>query len=78
MPASDICAENSPYDNDTVTRGDSGGPLLVKSAAGTWRIAGINDLIVIPNNVYSGGIPQAFGRVSTLRPWIEGEIAQFG
>jgi secreted trypsin-like serine protease len=78
VPSSDICAENSADDHATLTRGDSGGPLLVKSAAGTWRIAGINDLVVIPNHVYDGAIPQAFGRVNAIRPWIEGKIAQFG
>jgi len=77
VPSSDICAQ-SPNDNDTVTRGDSGGPLLVKSRTGSWSIAGINDLVVIPNDVYDGAIPQAFGRVDTLRPWIEGEIARLG
>jgi hypothetical protein len=45
---------------------------------GDWRIAGINDLVVIPNDVYNGAIPQAFGRVDTIRPWLEGKIAQFG
>jgi secreted trypsin-like serine protease len=78
VPTSDICAENAPYNNATLTRGDSGGPLLVRSPAGTWRIAGINDLVVIPNDVYNGAIPQAFGRVNMIRPWIEGKIAQFG
>jgi secreted trypsin-like serine protease len=77
VPSSDICAENAAYDA-TLTRGDSGGPLLVKSQAGHWTIAGINDLVVIPNDVYNGAIPQAFGRVDSIRPWIEGEIAQFG
>jgi secreted trypsin-like serine protease len=77
VPSSDICAQNSPYNNDTVTRGDSGGPLLMLSPAGSWVIAGINDLVVIPNNVYSGAIPQAFGQVATLRPWIERKIAQY-
>jgi secreted trypsin-like serine protease len=77
VPSSDICAGNGAY-KATLTRGDSGGPLLVKSSAGQWRIAGINDLVVIPNNVYNGAIPQAFGRVDTLRPWIEGKIAQLG
>jgi secreted trypsin-like serine protease len=77
VPSSDICAQ-SPENNDTVTRGDSGGPLLVKSQAGNWRIAGINDLIVIPNDVYDDAIPQAFGRVDTLRPWLQGEVARFG
>jgi secreted trypsin-like serine protease len=76
VPSSDFCAQNSPYDNDTVTRGDSGGPLLMKSPTGSWVIAGINDLVVIPNDVYSGAIPQAFGRVDTIRPWIESKIAQ--
>jgi secreted trypsin-like serine protease len=76
VPASDICAQDSPYNNDTVTRGDSGGPLLMKSPTGSWVIAGINDLVVIPNDVYSGAIPQAFGRVATIRPWIESKIAQ--
>ena len=60
------------------TRGDSGGPLLVKTGSGKWSIAGINDLVVIPNDVYNGAIPQAFGRVDSIRPWIEGKIAQFG
>ena len=78
VPSSDICAQNSPYNNDTVTRGDSGGPLLVKSPAGHWRVAGINDLVVTPNGAYNDGIPQAFGRVDTIRPWIESEIARFG
>ena len=78
VPRSDICAENAPYYNDTVTRGDSGGPLLIKSRIGHWRIAGINDLVVIPNDVYNGAIPQAFGRVSMIRPWLESEIAHFG
>jgi secreted trypsin-like serine protease len=78
VPSSDICAANAPYNNATLTRGDSGGPLLVKSQAGDWRIAGINDLVVIPNDVYDGAIPQAFGRVDTIRPWIEDKIAQFG
>jgi len=77
VPSSDICAQ-SPSNNDTVTRGDSGGPLLVKSSAGSWTIAGINDLVVIPNDVYDGAIPQAFGRVDTIHPWIESEIARFG
>jgi secreted trypsin-like serine protease len=76
MPSSDICAANALNNNATLTRGDSGGPLLVKSAAGEWSIAGINDLVVIPNGVYDGAIPQAFGRVDTLRPWIESKIAQ--
>ncbi len=78
VPSSDLCAQNAPYDNDTVTRGDSGGPLLVKSQTGQWRVAGINDLVVIPNDVYDTAIPQAFGRVDTIRPWIESEIARFG
>lgn len=78
VPSSDICAENAPYNNDTVTRGDSGGPLLVKSQAGNWRVAGINDLVIIPNDVYDGAIPQAFGRVDAIRPWIESKIARFG
>ena len=78
LPTSDICAENAPYYNDTVTKGDSGGPLLVKSPAGSWRVAGINDLIVTPNDAYNDGIPQAFGRVNTIRPWIQHEIARFG
>jgi secreted trypsin-like serine protease len=77
VPSSDICAENAPQ-NATLTRGDSGGPLLVKSQAGHWSIAGINDLVVIPNDVYNGAIPQAFGRVDSIRPWIEGKISQFG
>ena len=48
----------------------------MKSSAGRWSIAeGINDLVVIPNDVYNGTIPQAFGRVDTLRPWIESQIA---
>jgi trypsin len=76
VPNSDICAKNS-SDNATLTRGDSGGPLLVKSK-GHWSIAGINDLVVIPNNVYDGAIPQAFGRVDTIRPWIQSEITRFG
>jgi secreted trypsin-like serine protease len=76
VPSSDICAGNAPYNNATLTRGDSGGPLLVKSPAGDWRIAGINDLIVIPNHVYNAAIPQAFERVDTIRPWIEGKSAQ--
>jgi len=50
----------------------------VKSPAGHWRVAGINDLVVIPNGAYNDGIPQAFGRVDTIRPWIESEIARFG
>jgi secreted trypsin-like serine protease len=78
VPSSDICAQNSPYNNDSVTRGDSGGPLLMKSQAGSWVIAGISDLVVIPNDVYDDAIPQAFGRVSPIRPWIEGMIARFG
>jgi secreted trypsin-like serine protease len=78
VPGSDFCAENSPYNNDTVTRGDSGGPLLVRSPTGGWVIAGINELVVIPNDVYSGAIPQAFSRVDMIRPWIESKIAQFG
>jgi secreted trypsin-like serine protease len=78
LPSSDICAESSPDSDATLTRGDSGGPLLVKSPAGNWRIAGINDLVVIPNDVYNGAIPQALGRVDTIRPWIETKIAQFG
>jgi secreted trypsin-like serine protease len=77
VPSSDICGQNSPYDNDTVTRGDSGGPLLMLSPAGSWVIAGISDLVVIPNDVYNDAIPQAFGQVATLRPWIESKIAQF-
>jgi secreted trypsin-like serine protease len=77
VPSSDFCGENSPYDNDTVTRGDSGGPLLTLSSTGSWVIAGINDLVVIPNDVYNDAIPQAFCQVATLRPWIEGKIAQF-
>ena len=77
VPSSDICAENS-TDDATLTRGDSGGPLLVKSGDGSWGIAGINDLVVIPNDTYDGAIPQAFGRVDTIRPWIESEIARFG
>ncbi len=77
MPSSDVCAQNTPYNNDTITRGDSGGPLLIKSQTGSWVIAGINDLVVIPNNVYDGAVPQAFGRVDTIRPWIESKIAQF-
>jgi secreted trypsin-like serine protease len=78
VPSSDICAVNAPYNSATLTRGDSGGPLLVKSLAGGWRIAGINDLVVIPDDVYNGAIPQAFGRVDTIRPWLESKIAQFG
>jgi trypsin len=78
LPNSDMCAQNSPYNNDTVTKGDSGGPLLVKSPAGHWRVAGINDLVVTPDDAYNDGIPQAFGRVNTIRPWIESEIARFG
>jgi secreted trypsin-like serine protease len=78
VPSTDICAQNAPYNNATLTRGDSGGPLLVQSAAGQWSIAGINDLVVIPNDVYNGAIPQAFGRVDTIRPWLEAEIARFG
>jgi secreted trypsin-like serine protease len=77
VPESDICAQNSSGEN-TVTRGDSGGPLLVKSQTGKWRVAGINDLVVIPNDAYNGAIPQAFGRVNTIRPWLESEIARFG
>ena len=77
VPSSDLCAQNAPYDNDTVTRGDSGGPLLMKSPTGSWVIAGINDLVVVPNDVYSGAIPQAFGRVDTIRPWLESMIAKF-
>ncbi len=77
VPSSDICAQNA-SDDATLTRGDSGGPLLVQAANGHWGIAGINDLVVIPDDVYSGAIPQAFGRVDTIRPWIESEIAQFG
>ncbi len=76
VPSSDICAQ-APNNSDTVTRGDSGGPLLMKSASGSWVIAGINDLVVIPNDVYSGAIPQAFGQVATIRPWLESTIAQF-
>jgi secreted trypsin-like serine protease len=76
VPSSDICAQNA-SDDATLTRGDSGGPLLVKSADRRWGIAGINDLVVIPNHTYSGAIPQAFGRVDTIRPWIESEIARF-
>jgi secreted trypsin-like serine protease len=78
FPSSDICADNSPYDNATLTRGDSGGPLLVNSLDGHWRIAGINDLVMIPNDVYDGAIPQAFVAVDAIRPWIEDEIARFG
>jgi secreted trypsin-like serine protease len=77
LPTSDICALSAD-NNDTVTKGDSGGPLLVKSPAGSWRVAGINDLIVTPNDAYNDGIPQAFGRVNTIRPWIQHEIARFG
>jgi secreted trypsin-like serine protease len=76
VPSSDICAQNA-SDDSTLTRGDSGGPLLVKTPNGRWGIAGINDLVVIPNDTYSGAIPQAFGRVDTIRPWIESEIARF-
>ena len=75
VPNTDICAGNSP-NNATLTRGDSGGPLLVKTADGHWGIAGINDLVVIPNNVYDGAIPQAFGRVDKIRPWIQSQIAR--
>jgi secreted trypsin-like serine protease len=78
VPSSDICASDAPYNTATLTRGDSGGPLLVKSSAGHWLIAGINDLVVAPNDTYNGAIPQAFGRVDTIRPWIEGKIARFG
>jgi secreted trypsin-like serine protease len=78
VPSSDISAAAAPYNNATLTQRDSGGPLLVKSPAGDWRIAGINGLVVIPNSVYNGAIPQAFGRVDAIRPWIEGKIAQFG
>jgi secreted trypsin-like serine protease len=78
VPSSDMCAMNAPYYDSTVTRGDSGGPLLVKSQAGQWSVAGINDLVLIPNDVYDGAIPQAFARVNTMRPWIESEIARFG
>jgi secreted trypsin-like serine protease len=77
IPSSDMCAQNTPYNDDTVTRGDSGGPLLMKSQTGKWFIAGINDLVVIPNDVYNDAMPQAFGRVDTIRPWIESKIAQF-
>jgi secreted trypsin-like serine protease len=77
LPTSDICALSA-GNNDTVTKGDSGGPLLVKSPAGSWRVAGINDLIVTPNGAYNDGIPQAFGRVNAIRPWIQHEIARFG
>jgi hypothetical protein len=51
--------------------------LLVETPNGHWGIAGINDLVVIPNNTYDGSIPQAFGRVDTIRPWIESEITRF-
>ena len=78
VPSSDVCAQNTPYNDDTITRGDSGGPLLIKSPTGSWVVAGINDLVVIPDDVYSGAMPQAFGRVDTIRPWIEGKVAQFG
>jgi secreted trypsin-like serine protease len=78
VPSSDMCAENSSDTSTTLTRGDSGGPLLVKSQAGDWAIAGINDLVVIPNDVYSGTIPQAFERVDTIRAWIESKIVQVG
>jgi secreted trypsin-like serine protease len=77
VPSSDICAQNASA-AATLTRGDSGGPLLVKTPNGHWGIAGINDLVVIPNDTYDGAIPQAFGRVDTLRPWIESEITRFG
>jgi trypsin len=77
VPSSDICAGDAPYNTATLTRGDSGGPLLVESAAGNWCVAGINDLVVIPNDAYNGAIPQAFTRVDTIRPWLLAKIARF-
>ena len=77
VPSSDICADDAPYNSATLTRGDSGGPLLIKSPNGNWQVAGINDLVIIPNDAYNGAIPQAFGRVDTIRPWLESKIARF-
>jgi secreted trypsin-like serine protease len=77
VPSSDICAGDAADNTATITRGDSGGPLLVQSPQGNWRVAGINDLVVIPNDVYNGAIPQAFARVDTIRPWLEAKIARF-
>jgi secreted trypsin-like serine protease len=77
VPSTDICAGDGADNAATLTRGDSGGPLLVKSPDGNWRVAGINDLVVIPNETYSGAIPQAFARVDTIRPWLEAKIARF-
>ena len=76
VPSSDMCAGDAASNAATITRGDSGGPLLVQSQ-GNWRVAGINDLVVIPNDAYSGAIPQAFTRVDTIRPWLVAKIAQF-
>lgn len=78
VPSSDICAADAPYNTATLTRGDSGGPLLVQSPSGNWQVAGINSLVLIPNDAYDGAIPQAFGRVDTIRPWLESKIARFG
>jgi trypsin len=77
LPSSDICASDAPYNTATLTRGDSGGPLLVESPGGNWLVAGINDLVVIPNDAYDGAIPQAFTRVDTIRPWLDVKIARF-
>ena len=74
IPSSDMCAQNVSNAQTTLTRGDSGGPLLVKSSAGGWAIAGINDLVLIPNDVYTGQIPQAFTRVSAIHGWIQSQI----
>ena len=77
IPTSVVCAQDYPKNDNTITRGDSGGPLLMASG-GRWVIEGITDLVDAPGNRYYGNLPQAFTRVDTLRAWVESLIKYYG
>ncbi|HEX5194064.1 MAG TPA: S1 family peptidase [Solirubrobacteraceae bacterium] len=75
MSVDNLCVLDYPYYADTISGGDSGGPLLARAAAGNLFIAGINDTAVADDDPR---YPQTFVRVDTYRQWILNKIQQWG
>ena len=66
-----VCANNAPGPNvDCITHGDSGGPLMVKMAAG-WRLIGITSFYPHRGDRCGAGGPFGFAWVagSEMRDW---------
>jgi hypothetical protein len=70
-PTIHVCANNAPGQNvDCVTHGDSGGPLMIRTAAG-WRLIGITSFYPHRSDRCGAGGPFGFAWVAgpEMRDW---------